>query len=273
MIDLSVGDDLLLDVRDVADDVLGLALEHVVLDPVELVADLVEDREAVVEEVVEHLVQQPARALGEELLAEVLVRLAAGEEPRDRQELAVREGREVVLPDEDVELAGVEPLDGLVVDGEVEDGEEVPLVLVVVDLRPLPLGDDVLDVQGVPAEALGEALGGLEVGADRVDPGQPAGCELATCGPVRARLRAGARPGPADPGQAAASGTEWVVDRQHHVLHFTRQPARVTPALRSRRLRNGRAADRDGRSCARGEARPAPTSAHRRPDEPGAARA
>ena len=72
---------------------------------------------------------------------------------------------EVVLPDEDVELAGVEPLDGLVVDGEVEDGEEVALVLVVVDLRPLALGDDVLDVQRMPAEALGEELGSLEVGA------------------------------------------------------------------------------------------------------------
>ena len=73
MIDLAVGDDLLLDVRDVADDVLGLALEHVVLDPVELVADLVEDREAVVEEVVEHLVEQATGALREELLAERLV--------------------------------------------------------------------------------------------------------------------------------------------------------------------------------------------------------
>ena len=67
---LAVADDLLLDVGDVADDLLGAPLEHLVLDRVELVPDLVEDREAVVEQVVEHLVQQPAGALGEELLPE-----------------------------------------------------------------------------------------------------------------------------------------------------------------------------------------------------------
>ena len=76
--DLAVRDDLLLRVRDVADDVLGVALEHVVLDRVELVADLVEDREAVVEEVVEHLVEEPAGALGEQLLAERLVASRSG---------------------------------------------------------------------------------------------------------------------------------------------------------------------------------------------------
>ena len=141
------------------------ALEHVVLDPVELVADLVEDREAVVEQVVEHLVEQATGPLGEELLAVLLVAVAAGEEPRDREQLPVRDRDEVVLADEDVELGGVQPLDGLVVDGEVEDGEEVAVVLVVVDLRPLALRDDVLDVQRVPAEAVGERLGGLEVGA------------------------------------------------------------------------------------------------------------
>ena len=46
--------------------------------------DLVEDREAVVEEVVEHLVEEPPGALREELLAEALVLFAAPEEPRHR---------------------------------------------------------------------------------------------------------------------------------------------------------------------------------------------
>ena len=81
--DLPVADDLLLRVREVADDLVGAALEDVVLERVELVPDLVEDREAVVEEVVEHLVEQPPGALREELLAERLVLLAAREEPRD----------------------------------------------------------------------------------------------------------------------------------------------------------------------------------------------
>ncbi len=71
--DLAVGDDLLLDVRDVADDVLGAPSNMSSSIRVELVADLVEDREAVVEEVVEHLVEQAARALREQLLAELLV--------------------------------------------------------------------------------------------------------------------------------------------------------------------------------------------------------
>ena len=67
--DLAVRDDLLLHVGDVAHDLLRTPFEHLVLDPVELVGDLVEDREAVVEEVVEDLVQQATRAAGEELLA------------------------------------------------------------------------------------------------------------------------------------------------------------------------------------------------------------
>ena len=90
--DLAVRDDLLLHVRDVADDLLGAALEHLVLDRVELVADLVEDREAVVEEVVEDVVEQVARALREEAASRSSSSsLAAGEEPRDRQQLDVRQ--------------------------------------------------------------------------------------------------------------------------------------------------------------------------------------
>ena len=76
--DLPVRDDLLLDVGDVPDDLLGPALEHLVLDRVELVADLVEDREAVVEEVVEDVVEQVPRALREQRVAEFLVLLASG---------------------------------------------------------------------------------------------------------------------------------------------------------------------------------------------------
>ncbi len=79
--DLSVGDDLLLDVRDVAHDLLGSSLEHVVLDRVQLVSDLVEDREAVVEEVVEHVVEQAAGAVREQVVAQILVVWAALEEP------------------------------------------------------------------------------------------------------------------------------------------------------------------------------------------------
>ena len=74
---------------------------------------------------------------------------------------------------------------GLVVDREVEDGEEVALVRVVVDLRPLALRDDVLDVERVPAEALGELLRRLDVGRDDVDPGEAASGELGRPAPAR----------------------------------------------------------------------------------------
>src|SRR5581483_5903058 len=123
--DLAVADDLLLDVRDVAHDLFGTAFEDVVLERVELVADLVEDREAVVEEVVEQLVEQAAGAAREQLLAERLVVFAALEQPRHRQQLHGRERHQVVGADEEVELAGVQPLDRAVVDREVEDAEEV----------------------------------------------------------------------------------------------------------------------------------------------------
>jgi hypothetical protein len=167
------------------------------------VADLVEDREAVVEQVVEHLVEETAGTAGEELLAEPLVRLAACEQPRHGQKLAVRKRDEVVLPDEDVELRGVQPLDGLVVDGEVKDREQVPLVLVVVDLRALALRDDVLDVERMPAEPLGERLRGIEIRPYCVHPHEPAGGELRDLRRARDDVRAGARPGaPADAGQA-----------------------------------------------------------------------
>ena len=180
--DLAVGDDLLLHVREVAHDLLGALLEHVVLDRVELVADLVEDREAVVEEVVEDVVEQVARPLREQLLAELVVLLAAREEASHRQQLDGRQRDEVAVADEQVELGCVQPLDRLVVDREVEDAEQV--VRVLVDLRPLPAREHVLEVERVPAEALGEQRRLLERRRVEVDPGQVVSVEL-----LKARLR------------------------------------------------------------------------------------
>ena len=68
-------------------------------------------------------------------------------------------------PDEEVELGGVQPLDRLVVGREVEDREEVLGVLV--DLRPLALREDVLEVERMPAEALRELRRLVAVGASR----------------------------------------------------------------------------------------------------------
>ena len=154
--------------------------EHVVLDRVELVRDLVEDRKAVVEKIVEHLVEQAARPFREELSAELRVLGAALEEARHRQQLDARQRNEVVGPEEEVELRRVQALDRLVVDGEVQDGEEI--LRIVVDLRPLASREHVLDVQRVPVESLRERLRLLELRRVELDPGQAVFVKLSQAG-------------------------------------------------------------------------------------------
>ena len=71
--DLAEVDDLLLGVGDVAHDVLALALEDLLLDALELEADLAQHRERGVDAVVDDLVEQVAGALGEQRVAQLLV--------------------------------------------------------------------------------------------------------------------------------------------------------------------------------------------------------
>ena len=99
----------------------------------------------------------------------------------------VRQRDQVIRPEEDVELACVEPADRLVVDREVQNREEVALLDVVVDLRPLPLGENVLDVECVPAEAVGEPFDLLFRRRVEVDPRQPTRLELAETPPLSRR--------------------------------------------------------------------------------------
>ena len=68
----------------------------------------------------------------------------------------------------------------LVVEREVEDDEEV--VGVLVDLRPLPLREDVLDVELVEAEALGDERRLLRGRLVDEDPGEAVGGELRDAG-------------------------------------------------------------------------------------------
>ena len=194
--DLPVADDLLLDVRDVADDLVGAALEDVVLERVEFVSDLVEDRKAVVEEIVEDVVEQVARALAEQLGAQLEILVAAVEEPRHRQQLDVRQRDEVVLADEEIELGGVQALDAFVVDREMENDEEISLVSVLVDLGALAPREHILEIQRMPPEPPLEQFRLLECRRVEVNPGQAVGGEL-----LDARLRPCedfpvARPGP-----------------------------------------------------------------------------
>src|SRR4051794_9350510 len=174
--DLAEVDDLLLGVGDVAHDVLGAALEDVVLQRVELVADLAQHREAVVEAVVDEAVEEVAGATREELLAELLFGAAALEEVLDRLQRLVRDRDEEVGADEEIELARAEALGGAVEDGQVQDAEQV--VVVDVDLRPLVAREDVLEVEGMEVEVL------LEPGALQrprvldVDPAEAAPLDL-----------------------------------------------------------------------------------------------
>ena len=112
---------------DVAHAVLGARrdLVDLLVDLAELQRDLVEDREAVVVEIVEHLVEQPTGAAREEVVPQLLAVGAALEEPGHRPQLDRRQRDEIVGPDEHVELARVQASDPGVVDREVEDGEEV----------------------------------------------------------------------------------------------------------------------------------------------------
>ena len=84
----------------------------------------------------------------------------------------------------------------------MEDDEQV--VGVLVDLRPLALREDVLDVERMPAEALCELGRGVLVGSVEVDPGEAVGGELsrlAACGDDRLLGRQ-ARARALDAGQA-----------------------------------------------------------------------
>src|SRR4051794_20641980 len=150
--DLAEVDDLLLDVGEVADDVLGAALEDVLLDAVELVAHLAQHRERRVHARVDDAVEQVARPLAEVLVALLLVGAAALEEALDGPQRLAGERDDVVGPDEDVELGGVQPADALVERREVQDDEQV--VVVLVDLRALVAREDVLVVERVEHEAL-----------------------------------------------------------------------------------------------------------------------
>ena len=168
--DLAEVDDLLLDVGDVADDLLRAPLEDLVLDRVELVADLAQHRKAVVEAVVDHPVEQEARALREELVAQLLLLAAAFEQVLDRLQRGVRDRDQEVGADEDVELARVQPADLPVEDREVQDDEQVAGVLV--DLRALVAREDVLEVEGMEIELLLEPAGLERRGTLDVDPAQ-----------------------------------------------------------------------------------------------------
>src|SRR6476469_8583658 len=169
--DLAEVDDLLLDVGEVAHDLRRrVALEDVLLQALELVAHLAQHRERGVHGVVDDLVEQVARALAEQPVADVLARAAALEQVLERLDRLVGQRDHEVGPDEDVELGRVQAPDALVEGREVQHDEQV--VVVLVDLRALIAAEDVLVVEVVEVEVLLEPRAVGERGALDVDPAQ-----------------------------------------------------------------------------------------------------
>ena len=117
-------------------------------------------------------------------------------------QLRVRDRDEVVRPEEDVDLGRVQALDRLVVTRKVQDREQV--LRVVVDLRALPARQDVLEIERMPAESLGQLREGVAIERLEMDPGEAARAELSDS---RFRARAPVdlgrpRPRSPDAGQA-----------------------------------------------------------------------
>jgi hypothetical protein len=143
------------------------------------------------------VVEEITRALREELLPQFGVLGAAAEKVRHRQELGVRECDQEVGADEDVQLGGVQPLDALVIEGKVENDEEIALVLV--HLGTLPLGEHVFDVELVEAKTVGKQ-GRLERSRlVDVDPGEAVSGELGDARLDPLGEIPGGSPGPSTP--------------------------------------------------------------------------
>ena len=169
--DLAEVDDLLLRLGELAHDLRRAALEDVVLEALELEAHLAQHRERRIDAGVDDLVQQVARALREDLLAQVVLLAVALEHRRQGRQRDVRERDQVVGAQEEVELGGQDAPRVLVEQREVQNDEDV--VVVLVELRALVARVDVLVVERVEVEMLLEPVA---IGAARrldVDPAQP----------------------------------------------------------------------------------------------------
>ena len=86
--------------------------------------------------------------------------------------MRVREGDQVVGPDEEVELGGEQTTGRLLEDREVEDDEDV--VVIRVELRALVARVDVLEIERVEIEVLLEPFAMRQARLFDVDPAEPA---------------------------------------------------------------------------------------------------
>ena len=105
-----------------------------------------------VDAVIDDLVEQVARALGEQGSRAAPRWPAALEQVVDRLQRLVGQRDQEVGADEHVDLGRVQPRDDLVVAREVQHDEQV--VVVLVDLRALVARADVLVVEGMEVEVL-----------------------------------------------------------------------------------------------------------------------
>ena len=119
--------------------------EDVVLETLELEPGLAQHRERGVDAGVDDLVEQVARSLREDLLAQIGLLAVALEHRRQRRQRDVRQRDQEVRTQEQVDLRGQDPAGVLVVQREVQDDEDV--VRVLVELGTLVARVDILDVE------------------------------------------------------------------------------------------------------------------------------
>ncbi len=145
--------------------VVHLPLEQVVLQRLRLRVEVLHQLELAVHHVVEQAVQQERDAVA----GHAGTRVPAPDHLVDGEVLVLPDGDQGVAGDEDVDLHGVQPA---LFEVQPVDGDE-QVVVVDVHLRPLVVGEDVLDGQLVQPQFLADQRqvgrrGGAQIEPDRV---------------------------------------------------------------------------------------------------------
>jgi hypothetical protein len=163
-------DDIAPHQRDLLHDLAHVLVEHVLFNGANLAVHFAQHGKVVVHHRVQDHVQQPPCAAPHLLAPRHAIVLAGGEEGVQSLETPIVDGDQKTCPDEEVHLAGARHLARLVVDRKVHDDKEI--VVILVDLRPLNLTENVLQIQGMKGIVLAQIGHILGCGILDVYPGQ-----------------------------------------------------------------------------------------------------
>ena len=161
-----------------------VAAEDLLLDLVDVVLQALEHGQVVVDDPVQHAPEHRVRAVGEQLRV-VLEALA---DHREVRLVGVPDGDRELGPEEQVQLAELDHLDGVDVAGGAQHDEGG--VAVALQLGPLVLVDGVLDGQLVQVELVGDGVDLVASGAQHADPGEAAAVVGAAAQRARTRCPA-----------------------------------------------------------------------------------